>query len=75
VSKQHAVIQFRFVNSTNEYGEKTGGVKPYLIDLESTKGTMLNGDKVEGSRFVELRDQDVVKFGDSEREYVMMLPQ
>ncbi|SMQ55441.1 unnamed protein product [Zymoseptoria tritici ST99CH_3D7] len=75
VSKQHAVIQFRYVTSTNEYGDRTSKVKPYLIDLESTKGTKLNGEKVEASRYVELRDQDVIGFGDSEREYVMMLPE
>jgi smad nuclear-interacting protein 1 len=74
VSKQHAVIQFRYINSTNEYGDRSGKVKPYLIDLESANGTKLNGKKVEPSRFVELVDGDVVVFGNSEREYVMMLP-
>ncbi|CZT23430.1 related to PML1 Subunit of the RES complex, which is required for nuclear retention of unspliced pre-mRNAs [Ramularia collo-cygni] len=74
ISKQHAVIQFRHMTSTNEYGDRTSKVKPYLIDLESTKGTTLNGKKIEASRYVELVDQDVLGFGDSEREYVMMLP-
>lgn len=74
ISKQHAVIQFRYITASNEYGDKTSKVKPYLIDLESTKGTTLNGNKIEASRYVELVDQDVVRFGDSEREYVMMLP-
>lgn len=74
ISKQHAVIQFRHITSTNEYGDKTSRVKPYLIDLESTKGTTLNGEKIEPSRYVQLVDQDVLGFGDSEREYVLMLP-
>ncbi|EME40399.1 hypothetical protein DOTSEDRAFT_75011 [Dothistroma septosporum NZE10] len=74
ISKQHAVIQFRHRTTTNEYGDKSSKVKPYLIDLDSTKGTTLNGKKVEGSRYTELLDQDVVTFGGSEREYVMMLP-
>lgn len=74
ISKQHAVIQFRYITTTNEYGDRSSKVKPYLIDLESTKGTSLNGKKVEPSRYVELVDQDVISFGDSEREYVMMLP-
>lgn len=74
ISKQHAVIQFRFLTSTNEYGDKLSKVKPYLIDLESANGTKLNGKKVEASRYVELVDGDVVGFGDSEREYVLMLP-
>lgn len=73
-SKQHAVIQFRHRTSTDEFGDKTSKVKPYLIDLESAKGTKLNGKKIGPSKYVELIDQDVVQFGDSEREYVMMLP-
>lgn len=74
ISKQHAVVQFRYITTTNEFGDKLSKVKPYLIDLESANGTKLNGKKVEASRFVELRDADVVMFGDSEREYVLMLP-
>lgn len=74
ISKQHAVVQFRHQTTTNEYGDKKSQVKPYLIDLESANGTKLNGGKVAASRYVELVDGDVIGFGDSEREYVMMLP-
>jgi smad nuclear-interacting protein 1 len=74
ISKQHAVIQFRHQTTTNEYGDKTNEVKPYLIDLESANGTKLNGKLVATSRYVQLVDGDVISFGDSEREYVMMLP-
>ena len=74
VSKQHAVVQFRYITTTNEFGDKQSRVKPYLIDLESANGSRLNGEKVEASRYVELVDGDVVAFGDSEREYVLMLP-
>lgn len=74
ISKQHAVIQFRFQTTTNEYGDKTNKVKPYLIDLESANGTKLNGKAIGTSRYVQLVDGDVISFGDSEREYVMMLP-
>lgn len=73
-SKQHAVIQFRYITKTNEFGERQGKVKPYLIDLESANGTKLNGKKVEPSKYVELLDGDVISFGESEREYVLMLP-
>ena len=74
ISKQHAVIQFRHITTTNEFGDKASKVKPYLIDLDSANGTALNGEKVEARRYVELVDGDVVAFGDSEREYVLMLP-
>lgn len=74
ISKQHAVIQFRLQTTTNEFGDRMNKVKPYLIDLESANGTKLNGKAVEASRYVELVDGDAIVFGDSEREYVMMLP-
>ncbi|KAK1658851.1 SMAD/FHA domain-containing protein [Colletotrichum godetiae] len=73
ISKQHAVIQFRHVEKRNEFGDRIGKVKPYLIDLESANGTVLNGDKVAESRYYELRDKDMIKLGHSTREYVLML--
>ncbi|KAI1082422.1 SMAD/FHA domain-containing protein [Whalleya microplaca] len=73
ISKQHAVIQFRHLEKRNEYGDKVGKVKPYLIDLESANGTILNGKKVPESRYLELRDKDMIQFGQSTREYVLML--
>lgn len=73
ISKQHAVIQFRYTEKRNEFGDKMGKVKPYLIDLESANGTALNDDKIPDSRYLELRDKDMIQFGDSTREYVVML--
>ena len=73
VSKQHAVIQFRYIEKRNEYGDKLGKVKPYLIDLESANGTSLNSKKVPPSRYLELREKDMIQFGQSAREYVLML--
>lgn len=49
-------------------------IKPYLMDLESTNGTYLNGKKIEPARYYELIDQDVLKFGNSDREYVLIKP-
>ncbi|KAM0346897.1 hypothetical protein ACHAPU_005237 [Fusarium lateritium] len=73
ISKQHAVIQFRHVEKRNEFGDKIGKVKPYLIDLESANGTMLNDSKIPDSRYLELRDKDMIQLGHSTREYVVML--
>lgn len=77
-SGQHAVIQFRYIQKTveDEFGVKStrGRVKPYVIDLESSNGTELNGNDIEASRYFELRDKDILKFAGSEREYVVMLP-
>lgn len=73
-SKQHAVIQFRFVEVRNEHGDKAGKVKPYIIDLESANGTKVNGDKIPERRYVELKNEDMVTFGESTRDYVLVLP-
>ncbi|UPK89900.1 hypothetical protein LCI18_000835 [Fusarium solani-melongenae] len=73
ISKQHAVIQFRYTEKRNEFGDKIGRVKPYLIDLESANGTVLNDEKVPDSRYLELRDKDMMQFGHSTREYVIVL--
>lgn len=73
ISKQHAVIQFRYIEKRNEFGDKLGKVRPYLIDLESTNGTSLNKEEIPASRYLELRDKDMIQFGHSTREYVLML--
>ncbi|KAF4982700.1 hypothetical protein FZEAL_1727 [Fusarium zealandicum] len=73
ISKQHAVIQFRYTEKRNEFGDKIGKVKPYLIDLESANGTIMNDGRIPDSRYLELRDKDMVQFGHSTREYVIML--
>ena len=74
VSGQQAVLQFRWKQESGEFGEKKGKVKLYLLDLESSNGTDLNGEKVPGGRYVEVRDGDAIKLGFSEREYVVQLP-
>lgn len=73
-SKQHAVIQFRYVEKRNDFGDRDGRVRPYLIDLESANGTTVNGDPAPARRYMELMDKDVLKFGLSTREYVLLLP-
>lgn len=71
-SKQHAVIQFRQVHEKNEFGDSKSVVKPFLIDLESTNGTHVNDGQIPTSRYYELVPGDVIKFGESLREYVIL---
>lgn len=47
-------------------------IKPYLLDLESMNGTTLNKERLEPARYYELLHADVVRFGNSSREYVIM---
>jgi len=74
LSKQHAVLQFRYVVSKDQWGETKGKVALYVLDLESANGTWLNGKRVEAARYVECLSGDVIKLGLSEREYVILLP-
>ncbi|KAI9101290.1 SMAD/FHA domain-containing protein, partial [Phlyctochytrium arcticum] len=71
-SKQHAALQFRQKVETDAIGQSTRTVKPYIIDLDATNGSYINGDRIPPSRYVELKVGDSIKFGFSTREYVLM---
>jgi smad nuclear-interacting protein 1 len=71
-SKQHAVLQFRLVPYEREDGRKGRRVCPYIIDLNSANGTFLNNQKVDPQRYMQLFEKDVIKFGFSSREYVLL---
>ena len=47
-------------------------VLPYIIDLGSANGTYLNTERIEPQRYYELKEKDMVKFGFSSREYVLL---
>ncbi|GAA6009152.1 hypothetical protein JCM11491_005771 [Sporobolomyces phaffii] len=72
-SKQHAVLQFRQVTERNEFGDTKSLTKPFIIDLDSANGTMVNEEAVPPSRFYELKSGDVLKFAFSTREYVLLV--
>lgn len=71
-SKQHAVLQYRMVAFTRADGTKGRRVRPYIIDLGSGNGTYLNNQRIEPQRYYELKEKDVLKFGFSSREYVVL---
>ncbi|XP_068244766.1 uncharacterized protein [Palaemon carinicauda] len=71
-SKQHAVLQYRLVAYERDDGTKGRTVKPYILDLESANGTYVNNRRIDPRRFVELIEKDVVKFGYSSREYILL---
>ncbi|XP_056413103.1 smad nuclear-interacting protein 1 [Hyla sarda] len=71
-SKQHAVLQYRMVAFTRANGTMGRRVRPYIIDLGSGNGTYLNNQRIEPQRYYELKEKDVLKFGFSSREYVVL---
>lgn len=71
-SKQHAVFQYRLVAFTRADGTTGRRVRPYIIDLGSGNGTYLNNQRIEAQRYYELKEKDVLKFGFSSREYVLL---
>lgn len=66
-SRQHAVLQYRMIKR-----DGMNRVLPYIIDLGSSNGTFLNNKKIEAQKYHELREKDVLKFGYSSREYVLL---
>jgi smad nuclear-interacting protein 1 len=74
-SGQHAALQFRYTRRKDELGGREKScVSIYLIDLNSTNGSRLNGQRIRSNHYVEIRHKDVITFGGSKREYVIILP-
>ena len=71
-SKQHAVFQYRLVDYKRKDGSSGRIVKPYIIDLGSTNGTYINNSRVEAQRYYELKEKDVLKFGFSSRDFILL---
>lgn len=71
-SKQHAALQYRAVNYERDDGSAGKRVRPYIIDLESANGTFVNNKKIEPRKYYELFEKDILKFGFSSREYVVL---
>ena len=71
-SKQHAVLQYRLVDTHNKEGLKCRQIKLYIIDLNSTNGTYLNNKRIEPQRYIEMKATDMIRFGFSSREYILL---
>lgn len=71
-SKQHAVLQYRLKEHTRADGSLGRSVRPYIIDLGSANGTFVNNERIDAQRYVELFERDLIKFGYSSREYVLL---
>ncbi|KAK9447928.1 smad nuclear-interacting protein 1 [Limtongia smithiae] len=81
-SKQHAILQYQLtvMPKFHEFDEKDneedqcedGDVRPFLYDLGSANGTLLNGRAIPPRKYVELHIHDMLQFGLSSREYLLM---
>jgi smad nuclear-interacting protein 1 len=75
LSGQHAVLQYRALPLVLKDDDSNSGklsCQPYILDLESTNGTFLNGVRIDGARYYQLKKGDVLTFGGSQREYVLL---
>lgn len=68
-SSQHAVLQYRALPRKEDGRMRC---QPYLMDLESTNGSFINGVRLDPARYYQLKKGDVLKFGASTREYVLL---
>lgn len=71
-SKQHSVLQYRLVPVTRQDGTTASRVQLYVMDLNSANGTFVNNKKIESQKYIQLLEKDVLKFGFSSREYVLL---
>ena len=71
-SKQHAALQYRLTTAERADGTTARVIRPYIIDLESANGTYVNNKRIDPRRYVEIMERDVIKFGFSSREYVLL---
>lgn len=71
-SKQHAALQYRLVSYTRDDGTAGRRVQLYVLDMGSANGTFVNSQKIEPQKYVQLVEKDVLKFGFSSREYVLL---
>ncbi|KAK9461357.1 SMAD/FHA domain-containing protein [Lipomyces oligophaga] len=72
-SKQHAVLQYRMVvEEVGFLGEKQDRIGAFIYDLGSSNGTKLNKRKIEPKKYVEVKLNDMITFGTSSREYLLM---
>lgn len=51
-SKQHAVLQYRHTEKEGPDGMMHKATRPYLLDLGSTNGTFINGERIDPQRYV-----------------------
>lgn len=70
--EQHAVLQYRLKVSKDRYGDVHRRIVPYIIDLDSKRGTKLNGETIPSLRYIELRNKDMLQFGKGTMEYVFL---
>ncbi|CAF1000741.1 unnamed protein product [Rotaria sordida] len=66
-SNIHAILQYRLRGDSHERH-----IYPYLIDLGSSHGTYLNRRRIDSNRYYKLEENDVVQFGESSKEFILM---
>jgi smad nuclear-interacting protein 1 len=70
ISQQHAAIQFRHIYPPGDHASPK--VLPYLVDLDTVNGTYLNQRLIPTRRYIQLQSHDLIKFGRSPLEYIVL---
>lgn len=71
-SKQHAVFQYRVIDYKRLDGNMARRISPYIMDLGSSNGTYVNNSMIDPHEYIELFERDVINFGYSSRDYVLL---
>jgi len=70
--EQHSVLQFRMVEKEGKDHLMVKSVRLYILDLESTHGTYINGERIKPDFYYEILDRDMVQFGKDAREFIFL---
>lgn len=70
--EQHSVLQFRMVEKEGKDRMMVKSVRLYILDLESTHGTYINGERLKPGFYYEILHRDMVQFGEDGREYIFL---
>lgn len=68
----HAVLQFRAIFTKQPDKIRGKRILPFIMDLGSSNGTYLNNNKMQPHEYIQVKQGDVLKFGNSLKEYVLL---
>lgn len=65
-------IKLFFLNNQYCFASFITKYRPYMMDLGSTNGTQVNKTKMHTKEYYELKNYDMINFGMSTRDYILI---